>query len=94
MAENRKVLSEDMSEVARESISSILKFLKHPSPGKMDLAKAKVAGGTLASYTRAQQTESALKATEFMIARDIAKDRDELRRYIKLTAPAHPMLKA
>lgn len=77
--------------VAMEKLEVFLTGEDHTSK---DISEAKIASGILSSWVRNRQTESAREATSFMIARELARDREQLEEYVRLTNPQSPIVKA
>lgn len=84
----------EFDQLATLSMGALKEFLQSKDHGKEDIAAARVASSVLASWSRHKQTEGAREATLFMMARELAKDQDELQQYIAIAAPASPFAKA
>lgn len=81
-------------ELEEEAIGQLLKFMRAKTKTEELFKAAKVAGTALSNSTRHFQTKSAGQATDFMIAREIAKDKDEMAKFMKLIRPSMPIMKA
>lgn len=79
---------------ADEAIHVIRDFFKSGDSSPQSIGRARVAGSVISSWTRHKQTESARDATNLMMARELAADRDELKRYIEISMPGHPLTRA
>jgi len=79
-----------------KAIQQLLDFFEAKTEEEVDrlLKKAKVAGTALSNTTRHFQTRSGGEALDFMIAREIAKDKDEMRKFMKIARPSMPIVKA
>jgi hypothetical protein len=55
---------------------------------------ARIAVAAIATWTRSAQTRGASRALDYQMARDLAENKDELRRYVEITFPGHGLVKA
>lgn len=92
MADERRGTG-NMMEAFDAAIDRITERLKHRNPSDEEKDAARVAATMLSTYTRMAQTEGNQQAVGVMLAREMAKDKDEFRRYIVATQPDHPILK-
>ena len=77
-----------------ESVSALRKFLAQPEVTTTDIGRAKIAASAFSGYTRYRQTESSRESNLIMLSRELAKDKDELRQFLKLGMPNAPIMKA
>jgi len=80
--------------LASDAIDSLSQFFRIAEPAADALGKARVAATVLSAWTRAKQTEGAREATTFMIARELATDKEQLRQYMELSMPSHALIRA
>lgn len=79
--------------LADAAMSQLFKFFKGEEHTGRDIAVARVSTAVISSWTRYQQTKSAETATLFMMARELATDKEQLARYISVTMPDVGILK-
>ena len=80
--------------LADQAIGSLQQFFRKKERTTKDVGVARVATAVLSSWTRQQQTKSAEKATMFMVARELANDKEQLAEFIRLTMPDLSIVKA
>lgn len=80
--------------LANEAMTNLSRFFHKKEHTTKDVGVARVATAVLSSWTRQQQTRSAEKATMFMVARELATDKDQLAEYVRLTMPDLSIVKA
>lgn len=83
-----------LARLADEAITALSLFFKGKDPTHKDIGVARVATAVLSAWTRQQQTKSAEKATLFMVARELASDKEQLAEYVRLTMPDLSIVKA
>lgn len=76
-----------------KAIDALEGFLDSSDDSKEALGRARIAGSILSAWTRHQQTMGARDATTFMLARELAEDREQLREYVALSMPESPLVK-
>lgn len=81
------------SKLAEQAMNELQKFFRMKDATTKDVGVARVATSVLSAWTRQQQTKSATDATKFMVARELAQDKDQLAEYIRLTMPDYPLVK-
>lgn len=80
--------------LAEQAISSLKDFFSQEEHTGKDIGAARIATAVLSSWTRHAQTKSAEKATMFMVARELATDKEQLAEYVRLTMPDLGLTKA
>lgn len=82
--------------LARASISLLTEVISDPEAMEnVEKAKAaKLAATSLSAWTRQNATENSRSALNFAMAREIAGDKDQLQRYIAITNPESPLVRA
>jgi len=78
--------------LALKAMEKISDFFKESNHDGKDFAVVRVGTAVLGAWARNQQTRSAEKATMFMVARELATDKEQLRKYIGLTMPESGVL--
>ena len=79
--------------LSNKAIEALEEFLDSDDSGKEALGRARVAGSILSAWTRHRQTLGARDATSFMLARELAEDREELLKYVALAMPENLLVK-
>lgn len=69
------------------SISVLENFLKNESATDVDFKRAKTAQSVFSSIVKLEQTQSSREATAFFVARELANDKDQLRRFLDASVP-------
>lgn len=85
---------EKLSSLADKAISSLHDFFSQEEHTGKDIGSARIATAVLSSWTRHAQTKSAEKATMFMVARELASNKEQLKEYVRLTMPDLGLVKA
>lgn len=83
-----------LGSLAEQAISSLREFFNQGEHTGKDIGSARIATAVLSSWTRHAQTKSAEKATMFMVARELASDKEQLAEYVRLTMPDLGLTKA
>lgn len=81
-------------DLADEAIGTLNHFFSEGEHTPRDIGVARIATAVLSAWTRQQQTRSAEKATLFMVARELASDKEQLAEYVRLTMPDLSIIKA
>ena len=94
-----KSLTENKAEnkleaLASEAMNQLSGFFGREDFSSKDIAAARVSTSIISAWTRYQQTKGAEKATMFMVARELASDKEQLAQYILTTMPEMGALKA
>lgn len=76
-----------LTNLADQAIDTLGDFFKKDDRGSKDIGVARVATAVLSAWTRQQQTRSAEKTTMFMVARELASNKEQLAEYVRLTMP-------
>lgn len=85
---------EKLSSLVEKAIASLDGFFKQDEHTGKDIGAARIATAIISAWTRQTQTKSAEKATLFMVARELATDREQLTEYVRLTMPDLALVKA
>lgn len=83
-----------LASLAEDAIGKLKDFFNQEEYTGKDVGVARVATAVLSAWTRHEQTKSAEKTTLFMVARELASDKDQLAEYIRLTMPDLGIVKA
>ena len=83
-----------LQSLAGEAMSQLSDFFRLGEHGSKDIAVARVSTAIISAWTRYEQTKGAERATMFMVARELASDKEQLAQYISETMPEMGMLKA
>lgn len=89
-----KKTEENLGTLADQAINSLKDFFNQEEHTGKDIGSARIATAVLSSWTRHAQTKSAEKATMFMVARELASDKEQLAEYVRLTMPDLGLTKA
>mgnify|MGYP001591466908 CR=1 FL=1 len=84
----------DLDVLGAEAVGALRKFLALPEYTSLDIGKARVAASALSAWTRNKQTESARETNFLILARELANDKAEFRRFVQVAMPSAPVLKA
>ena len=84
----------ELGSLAKQAISKLREFFNQEDHTGKDIGAARIATAVLSSWTRHAQTKSAEKATMFMVARELAQDKEQLAEYVRLTMPNLGLIKA
>ena len=87
-------ITENLGNLAKVGIAELEDFVTAKEFTSQDLGKARVITSLISAYARLKQAEGAQQATTFMMARELANDKQELRAYIAATMPDHAVIKA
>lgn len=87
-------LETGIKEAAEEAIEVVREFLRNPSAEREQMARVKYASSMVSNYVKHEQTQSAREATNFMMARELAQNSEQLAEYLKAASPSAPVLKA
>lgn len=84
---------EALDDLAAKAIRVLSEFLDTDEPTKADFNKARIASSALSTQARVLQTVGARETMQMAMARELAHNKDELRKYISLTQPSTPLAK-
>ena len=84
----------DLDLLGAEAVGALRKFLGQPEHTSLDIGKARVAASALSAWSRYKQTESARESTFLLLARELAENKEQLRKYVKIAMPNAPIVKA
>lgn len=59
-----------------------------------DFKSARIAQATYSACAKMKQNESASTAVNFSVARELAENKEELAKYVRLAMPGHPIIPA
>jgi hypothetical protein len=90
MAEQR----DDLDEVRQGAIAALKQFFSKSETTNADVNRAKVAASALSSVTRWRQTENAQQALAFSMARELARDKQQLEEYVRVSMPTAAITRA
>jgi len=90
----RRNTEKNLADVADEAISVLNRFFRQNEHTAKDIGVARVATAVLSAWTRQQQTRSAEKSTMFMVARELASDKEQLAEYVRLAMPDLSIVKS
>lgn len=94
MAPENPEVVRDIDLLGAESVSALRKFLAQGEYTSLDIARAKVAASAFSGWTRHKATESARDGNTLMLIRELAKDKDQFREFVKLGMPNAPIVRA
>lgn len=94
MAEKAQTVLDTFGRLEHLAIEAISEFLESDGSDSSLLNRARVAQGTLGTISRNRQTESAREALSFQMAHSLTNDPAELARYIRISQPSAPIVKA
>jgi hypothetical protein len=83
-----------LGQLAERAMKSLDDFFDADDHTGKDIGAARIATAIISAWTRQAQTRSAEKTTLFMVARELAGDREQLAEYIRLTMPDLAIVKA
>lgn len=88
--------SDLLGQASEISTKTLIEYLKSSEPDENGTLtkKARVASSVLASRIRWEQTTSSREKTVIGLARSLARDRDQLAEYVKITMPDSNIVKA
>lgn len=76
-----------IDEMFDEAVNVISDFLKSNLISKEDVQKARIASSAMGMYQRFRATINAEMGLKYRICKDLAKDKEELEKYINITTP-------
>lgn len=76
-----------VDEMFEEAVNTISSFLKSNLITKEDVAKARIASSAMSMYQRFRATLNSETSLKYRICKDLAKDKEELEKYISITTP-------
>ena len=79
--------------LAAEARTVIHEFFVNKERTSADVAAARVASSVLATDARTKQAAGAADALSFMIARELADDKTQLKRFLEAAMPAAPIVR-
>lgn len=79
--------TKNLDEIFEKAVNEINGFFDNKLITKEDVQKAKIASSTMSMYQRFRATVNAETGLKYKICKDLAKDKGELEKYIKITAP-------
>lgn len=88
------VNDEKFESVAESAIGRLESFFKDDEPTSQQIGAARIASSVLSAWTRHKQTEGAREASTFMMARELATDKEALERYVRVAMPSSPIVQA
>lgn len=80
--------------LAEKAIGQLEGFFDAQEKSPQQIAVARVAATVISSWSRHRQTEGAREASLFMMARELAGDKEQLERYVRVAMPASPIVRA
>lgn len=83
-----------LTKLAEQAMATLSGFFSEKEHTGREIGSARIATAIISAWTRQAQTRSAEKTTMFMVARELASDREQLADYIRLTMPDLPLVKA
>lgn len=83
-----------LAKLTDQAIGVLSEFLTSDDVDTKQIGRARVAASVLSNYTRLQQVHGAREATTFMMARELANDRETLEKYVRAAMPNSPMVRA
>ena len=85
---------QDLDVLGAEAVSALRKFLTQAEYTSLDIGKARVAASALSAWTRNKATESAQQSNFLVLARELAVNKAEFRKFVKIAMPNAPIVKA
>lgn len=79
--------SDQFQQAAEESLKTLVDFLRSEGDDEKLMKKARVASSVLACHGRFEATKSVRERTIVGLARTLARDREQLAEYVKITLP-------
>lgn len=84
----------DFDKLFRESVATARDVLRQRAKGepleREAILTLRSVSAIISAWTRLEQTRSAREATQFLMARELAENQEQLRAYLKLTMPKIP----
>ena len=87
-------LYEDADEMAHEAIAALRKFITQAEVTSLDIGRARISASTFSGWTRLRQSETANEGNMLLLARELAEDKAQFRKFIRLGMPNAPILRA
>jgi hypothetical protein len=87
-------LIRELDVLAHEAVNALRKFLEAPEHTTLDIGKARVAATALSAWSRHKATESARESNFILLARELAADKKEFRRFVSIAMPDAEIVKA
>ena len=85
----------DLDLLGAEAVSALRKFLSTSEQAtSLDIGKARVAASALSAWTRNRATDSAKETNFLILARELAENKDQFRKFVRVGMPHHQILKA
>ena len=85
----------DLDLLGAEAVSALRKFLATSDQAtSLDIGKARVAASALSAWTRNRQTESAKETNFLILARELATNKDEFAKFVRVGMPNAPIIRA
>lgn len=91
---NAPEAAQNLDLLGAEAVGVLRKFLQQPDYTSHDIGKAKMAMGSLASWAKIKQTESARESNFIMLARELAEDKQQFRKLVSAVMPGSAIVKA
>jgi len=85
--------SDRLEPLVTPAINVLKKLFTGASTEEEDIATARIAASSLATWSRLKQAERAQEAVYFNMARELANDREQLAIYIKASLPDVPIVR-
>lgn len=86
--------SERFQQAAQVSLEKLMAYLQSDGNDEDLLKQARVASSVLASHQRHEATNSSREKTIIGLARSLARDKDQLAQYVRITMPESSITKA
>lgn len=80
--------------LAHDAIHALRKFITMPDPTSLTIGSARVSASALASWSRNQQSLTSRESNLLMLARELAEDKQEFRKFVKFGMPNAPIVQA
>lgn len=90
----KRQLDQEIENATEQAVKRIRQFLAKESPTSSEVAAARIATSTLASYARVRQADGAREAMVAMMARELSEDRPHLRRLLRIGSVEDSPLRA
>lgn len=85
----------DLDLLGAEAVSALRKFLAgQDNATSLDIGKARVAASALSAWTRHRQTESARESNFLVLARELAENKEQFKKFVRVAMPNAPILAA
>lgn len=83
--------SSEFAELAAAAKDRLREFLTNDFDNDESIPAVRIAASVLASWTRYEQTQSAREASGFMMARELAQNPEQFRKYLSVACPNVPL---